>query len=111
MAESEYIDIESGIKRVVNNRQLYIKLLNNCKLQEMYNELLDSVNNKDNENAKHIAHTLKGIAANLSLTAVSDIVVDMDMKLKVGEDVIYMLEPLQRAIEGTIEAIANLTSA
>ncbi len=63
------IDIDDGLQRVMGNRQLYFKLLEN--FPEQYEKILQSIHfaisKNDIEVAEKAAHTLSGSAANLSM--------------------------------------------
>jgi HPt (histidine-containing phosphotransfer) domain-containing protein len=63
-----YINIEEGLKRVMHNKTLYVKLLHKLKADTHFTDLTAALQAKDYENARTAAHTIKGIAANLSLT-------------------------------------------
>ena len=64
------IDTQAGLKIIRNNVKLYRKLL--LKFSESYQnfeqEFLDAKNGKDPEAPAHVAHALKGVAANLGIT-------------------------------------------
>ena len=63
------IDMEEGLSRVLGNKTLYIKLLVKFKAEPYLNNLTDALDSGDYENAQAAAHTVKGVAANLSLKA------------------------------------------
>jgi HPt (histidine-containing phosphotransfer) domain-containing protein len=65
--ELVYINYEEGIKRVMNNTKLYIRLLAKFKTDTSLDELLSFLNAVDYEKAQAAVHTIKGVAANLSL--------------------------------------------
>ena len=70
MAENEgkvYIDWNDGIKRVMNNVKLYTRLLDKFKTGTNLNDLAAALGAQDYEKAQAAAHTVKGVAANLSL--------------------------------------------
>ena len=62
-----YIDTADGLKRVMNNQKLYVRLLNKFKTETYLENLSDALNAADMEKAQIAAHTIKGIAGNLSL--------------------------------------------
>ena len=62
-----YIDPADGLKRVMNNKGLYVKLLNKFKNESYLVNLSDSLSAEDFEKAQTAAHTIKGVAGNLSL--------------------------------------------
>ncbi|MDR1109065.1 MAG: Hpt domain-containing protein [Spirochaetaceae bacterium] len=63
-----YVDREEGLKRVMGNAKLYMKLLDKFKADPNLAALLAAVQEADYEKAQGLVHTIKGIAANLSLT-------------------------------------------
>ena len=82
MAELVYINKEEGIKRVMNNAKLYAKLLTKFKDGTNLNDLLSFVDAQDWEKAQGAAHTIKGIAANLSLTELFNQSLDAETQIK-----------------------------
>lgn len=68
MADIVYINEEDGKKRVMNNVKLYTKLLTKFRNDTNLNDLVNFADLQDWEGAQGAAHTIKGIAANLSLT-------------------------------------------
>jgi two-component system sensor histidine kinase/response regulator len=85
---AEYINVEEGLRRVVNNKKLFAKLLTKFKKETNLNEFLSSIEAKDYEKAQISAHTLKGISGNLSLTALYEqaIVIEAQLKNKTVEE-------------------------
>ena len=68
MADGQiYIDPDEGMGRVLGNKALYTKLLVKFKEGTNLDGLMSALDAVDYENAQAAAHTIKGIAANLSL--------------------------------------------
>jgi len=63
-----YIDVNEGSKRVMNNIKLYTKLLAKFIDDKSMAQIETALADEDNEAARGAAHTIKGLAANLSLT-------------------------------------------
>jgi len=82
MSDVVYINEEEGKKRVMNNGKLYAKLLNKFKADTNLETLAASAEAEDWEKAKVAAHTLKGIAANLSLTELFNQSLDVESQIK-----------------------------
>ncbi|MFP3040363.1 Hpt domain-containing protein [Treponema primitia] len=81
-----YINIDEGLKRVINNGKLFAKLLNKFKTDNAgsLDETLNYVAAGDYEKAKVSIHTLKGIAANLALTELYKQTVEIEAQIKAG---------------------------
>jgi HPt (histidine-containing phosphotransfer) domain-containing protein len=82
MADVVYINEEEGKRRVMDNGKLYAKLLTKFKTDTNLNALLSSTEAQDWEKAQGAAHTIKGIAANLSLTELFNQSLDLETQIK-----------------------------
>jgi HPt (histidine-containing phosphotransfer) domain-containing protein len=77
-----YINEEEGKKRVMNNAKLYVKLLTKFKADTSLDDLGAALDAQDWEKAQAAAHTVKGIAANLSLTELYKQSLDVETQIK-----------------------------
>jgi HPt (histidine-containing phosphotransfer) domain-containing protein len=82
MADVVYINFDEGLKRVVNNTKLYVRLLAKFKTDTRLEELSAQLEAGDYEKAQVAAHTIKGIAANLSLTELFEKIRDLESQIK-----------------------------
>ena len=82
MADVVYINEEEGKKRVMNNGKLYAKLLTKFKTDTNLDDLVSFAGAQDWEKAQSAAHTIKGIAANLSLTELFNQSLDVETQIK-----------------------------
>ena len=65
---SLYIDMEGGMARVRNNKNLYIRMLGMFLKGTEYDDLLEQLANGVLDQAANTCHAIKGISGNLSLT-------------------------------------------
>ena len=77
-----YLNEEEGKKRIMNNAQLYVKLLTKFKAGTSLDALVSAAGAQDWEKAQTEAHTIKGIAANLSLTELYNQSLDVETQIK-----------------------------
>jgi len=84
MADVVYIDIEDGLKRVMNNTKLYAKLLTKFKDDQNIKTIETALASGDLPNAQVATHTLKGLSANLSLVELNKHVVELEVQIKAG---------------------------
>ena len=84
MSDVVYVDVDDGIKRVLNNSSLYVKLLGKFKNDTSVKDIEAAFEENDIEKARNLAHTLKGLAANLSLKELYDKVLEFEIQLKGG---------------------------
>ena len=79
-----YVDIEDGKKRVMNNIKLYIKLLTKFKDDTNLNNIETALEAGETEKAQVSTHTLKGLAANLSLKELFKQSLELETQIKAG---------------------------
>ena len=105
MADVVYVNEEDGKKRVMNNGKLYARLLTKFKDGTNLDNLINSINAEDWENAKSQAHTIKGLAANLSLTELYNQSLDLESQAKEGAVDPGSLEKIKLCFQETLTEI------
>jgi len=79
-----YVNIEEGLKRVMNNSKLLAKLFKKFKDDRNLTDLEAALAADDLPKSQINAHTLKGLAANLSLTELYKQVLELETQIKAG---------------------------
>jgi len=102
MPDVVYINEEEGKKRVMNNGKLYAKLLTKFKADTSINDLTAFAEAEDWEKAQVSVHTLKGIAANLSLTELFNQSLEVETQIKSKSLKNESLEKLKACFSETI---------
>jgi HPt (histidine-containing phosphotransfer) domain-containing protein len=102
MADVIYINEEEGKKRVMNNAKLYAKLLTKFKTDINLNDLVTSTDAQDWENAQAAVHTIKGIAANLSLTELFNQSLKVETQIKEKSFKPESLDQLKTCFDETV---------
>ncbi|MDR1573126.1 MAG: Hpt domain-containing protein [Clostridiales Family XIII bacterium] len=97
----EYIDIDSGLRRVAGSAKIYVKILNSFLATEELDKLTGNLAAGDIEAAAATAHGIKGMSGNLSLTKLYNETVSFESKLKQG---VY-----ESAEKETFDAVAEKT--
>jgi HPt (histidine-containing phosphotransfer) domain-containing protein len=111
MAEEKvYVDFEEGVKRVMNNTKLYAKLLGKFKADTNLADLFAHLEAGDLEKAQVSAHTLKGLAANLSLTELFQRTLDLETQIKARAVQDGALDILNSAYEETVKKADEVIS-
>jgi HPt (histidine-containing phosphotransfer) domain-containing protein len=103
--ETVYVNVEEGVKRVVNNTRLYVTLLKKFKADTNMGLIEDRLGASDFEKAQGAAHTLKGIAANLSLSELFEKVRDLEARIKEKAVPPGALDGVKSAYDETIKKI------
>jgi HPt (histidine-containing phosphotransfer) domain-containing protein len=84
MSDIVFVNVEEGLKRIMNNTKLYVKLLSKFKEDVNFSGLEAALAAGDNAKAQVCAHTLKGIAANLSLIELHKNALEIESQIKSG---------------------------
>ncbi|MCL1973034.1 MAG: response regulator [Endomicrobia bacterium] len=104
-----YINVEEGLNRLMKDKKLYFKLLNSFDGKKSANELTANINAGDFKAAAVSAHTIKGIAANLGLTALWEVSKEVEMKAKEEQNLSGYIDNITKTVDKTLELIAELT--
>jgi HPt (histidine-containing phosphotransfer) domain-containing protein len=110
MADVVYINEEEGKKRVMNNGKLYARLLTKFKNDTNLNDLIAFARAQDWEKAQSAAHTIKGIAANLSLTELFKQSLDLETQIKGKALKPDSLQSLEICFTQTLSAVDKVIS-
>jgi HPt (histidine-containing phosphotransfer) domain-containing protein len=100
-----YVNQQEGLGRVLNNVKLYVKLLNKFKTDTRIDELPQSIQEGDYEKAQAQAHTIKGIAANLSLTELFKQSLELETQIKARAVNPETLESFKLCFSETLAAV------
>ena len=100
-----YVDFTEGIKRVMNNAKLYIKLLTKFKNDTKLDDLETAIVEGDLEKAQGAAHTIKGIAANLSLTELFKQCLEIETQIKAKAVDPGQMETIKAVFAATLQEI------
>lgn len=103
-----YIDVEEGAARVGGNMALYVKLLGKLVNGNYLEELDGFLATGDSEDAIRSAHSIKGVAANLSLNELSAAAAKVEATLKDGGDYAADVAQLKEVFAITKGKIAEL---
>ena len=105
-----HIDLADGIKRVVNNKKLYFRLVGKFDCQKMVQDVIDHVKAQDYTAATHATHALRGTASNLGFVNIGNIASEIEALCKKEEDASHLLDSLVAAGDALIEKIAEVTA-
>jgi len=106
-----YINVEEGVKRVMNNSKLYAKLLLKFKDDLSFSDMEAALKTGNLEKAQIAAHTLKGLAANLSLVELHKQSVEIETQIKAGsvnpDQIAAVKNVFERTLAETEKVIAQ----
>jgi len=103
-----HVNFAEGVQRVMGNSKLYIKLLTKFKDGTNLNALRAAFEAWNVENIQGELHTLKGIAANLSLTELSAHCLEMETQAKGGTLEKDRLGDIQAVFDATLQEIDRI---
>ena len=110
MSDVVYINFEEGVKRVMNNSAFYIKMLKKYKEDKNLKDIDEAIKDGDMEKAKIAAHTLKGLAGNLSLTELYKESQKLEKQIKDGELDIEQFEIVKKINEQTLIEVEKVVT-
>jgi len=108
-AQISGIDIPSGLHRASGNAELYARLLLNFadRFAGAKQEIQAAVEKGEIDEARSLAHTLKGVAGNISATGVQALARDLEAVLEKKKTQAYakLLAELEPVLDSVIRAI------
>jgi len=104
----EYINVEDALKRVGGNMGLYKRLLGRFTDEDHIAPLEEALNTGNAEEAAHLAHTIKGVSANLSLIKLAASAADLEHKIKDGADHSEIFSELKQVYAITSDKVAEI---
>ena len=107
------LSVQNALKNLGGNESLYKKLLN--RFVESYEHfplrLSEALAAGDQQLAVRLAHTVKGVAANLGALSLASVAGDLERNLAAGKEDAVLLVQMHDALRQTIESIRCLTTA
>lgn len=106
------VNMAEGLKRLAGNEKLFIKLLRHLAgdVPAMREKFSNAIMEGDAGTVKEIAHSLKGAAANLSVTSVAAAAEQLEMAARAEDfsQAIVCLEELEQSLEEFLATAATL---
>jgi HPt (histidine-containing phosphotransfer) domain-containing protein len=108
MADAVYVNFAEGVKRVMNNAKFYVKMLSKFRADTKIDNLETAVASGDLEKAQAAAHTIKGLAANLSLTELFNQSLELENRIKAGSPGQEQMETVKTVFAATLREIDKI---
>lgn len=108
MADEVFVNFDEGVKRVMNNVKLYVRLLTKFKTDTRLDALEAALAAGDMEKAQVEAHTVKGIAANLSLSELFKQSLELETQIKAGALDPNQTETVKAVFASTLQEIEKV---
>ncbi len=109
------IDVQAGLARIGGNRRLYRKLLLKFRdnHQDATGEIRRAIAASDLQEAKRLAHTIKGVSGNVAASGLLAAAKDLDEALAAGdpERPLGLLSGFDRVLQGVMASISKLAPA
>ena len=105
------IDVDSGMERFLENEELYLKFLMKFPADENYQGILDTMEKNECSEAFRCAHTLKGLAGNLSFNYLYQSLIPFVEELRIGNwaGANELRPDIEKSYQVTVEALKALT--
>ena len=105
----EYVDVQDALKRIGGSMDLYKRLLKQFSGGDHIDPLEEALSTGAMEEASRLIHTLKGVAANLSLVKISTLSSELEHKVKNGLEHSDTFAELKNAYLITSQQIADIS--
>ena len=104
---NQVLNWQDGVARVVNNRALYAKLLGRFadSQGDAPAKVMEALAAGNTEDARMLAHTLKGTAANLGAGALAEASMHLEEGIKAGQDITAVIGNVQQVLQETLVAM------
>jgi HPt (histidine-containing phosphotransfer) domain-containing protein len=110
MADSIYIDAEDGKKRVMNNAELYTRLLTKFKDETDIKPIFAALDAGNYTKARELVHTIKGVIANLSITELYAKILELETQIKAQAVQSGAIEAVKVSFAQTIKEIEKVVA-
>ena len=105
------IAVEEGIKRVVNNKKLYHRLLKTFSGRKMADQIIEAAQKNEFKEAADRCHALKGTAGNLAMRPLAEVTTQIEERLLAGESADDLFPVLMENIDAVEVAIQEILAA
>ena len=108
------IDLDDGLGRVRGNKKLFVRMLGLFMDSTEFAALEEALGQGDIAKIEHSAHTIKGIAGNLSLTALFNVSTELMQQARNGATQQATIDEYRATLEATkgrvTEVIAQMSA-
>ena len=109
MEIKQYLNSEKALERIRGNTKLLKTLLTHfLATRSQFEQLQKEIAANDREAASKSVHALKGVAANLSMTALYDLCPPFEALLKTDSDASESMASFGAAYEKTVECVNTI---
>jgi len=107
------LSVQNALRNLNGNRSLYKKLLNSFaeSYENVPQQIRDALDAGDQQLAVRLAHTVKGVAANLGALCLASVAGDLENTLAANKDHAALLVRMRDVLRSTIESIRCLLAA
>jgi len=105
---NEYVDVQDALKRLGGNLDLYKRLLNQFAGGNHIDPIKEALDTGALEEASHLIHTLKGVAANLSLAKLAEHARKLEADVKSNLDHTNAFAELKNVYHITSQEISKI---
>lgn len=111
MEIKQYVDTEKALARIRGNAKLFKTLLKSfLATRSQLEQLQKEIEANDRANASRTVHALKGVAANLSMSALYDLCAPFEALLNTDADTSKSMAEFSVVYEKTAECVNSIMS-
>ena len=106
--DNSVINIEEGLKRVMNNKKLYHRLLGKFSGKKLADEIVLAIEKEDYIEISKGTHALRGVSANLAMPSLTNVAERIEAMAKAEISPAELVNELNNAVESVETAIAAI---
>jgi len=108
MSRIEHIEVEKALELLGQSKKLYGKLINGFveKYTNIYDDFHQLIEKKEYEEARRLAHSIKGLCGNLGAASLSELAKKLEFSFRDGtDDYIELLPVFTKELEVVLQEI------
>ncbi len=107
------INIKQGLIRVDGNVELYLRLIKECvdNYSTVDQEILATLENKDQEGSERLVHTIKGMAGTLGASDLAAASLELELAIKTKKEIKEPFSQFQSALQLAVASLTTLSAA
>lgn len=108
---SRFVDMDGALRRLGGSEKIYRTLLQSFLKDATFGQLQDELKGGNLEAAAVCAHTIKGVAGNLSLTALYESSIELEKQLKAGQHDEGFFTAYSQTWDATVQSVNQILAS
>ena len=102
------LDVNDGLKRVMNKKKLYWSLLGRFNSRKMVEDLVAAIEAGNFDLIVETAHAIKGASSNLGLISMTEVMIEVESRAKSKQGNSDLIAKINETLVKTEDAVSEL---